>query len=91
MRTCVDVVIDDEVGRVEVLDDKVPPLLPSDELAPPRLSDHLGQLPEWKVGHVKVYMTCSKAEIVLHSPPPFLVDPRATKAEGTGLRSAILL
>ena len=50
MRTCVDVVIDDEVGRVEVLDDKVPPLLPSDELAPPRLSDHLGQLPDWKVG-----------------------------------------
>ena len=50
MRTCVDVVIDDEVGRVEVLDDKVPPLLPSDELAPPRLSEHLGQLPEWKVG-----------------------------------------
>ena len=50
MRTCVDVVIDDEVGRVEVLDDEVPPLLPPDELAPPRLSDHLGQFPEWKVG-----------------------------------------
>ena len=49
MRTCVDVVADDKVGRVEVLDDKVPPLLSPDELASPCLSDHLGQFPEWEV------------------------------------------
>ena len=45
MRPCVDVILNDKVGRIEVLDDEVPPLLPPNESASPRLSDNLRQLP----------------------------------------------
>ena len=50
MRPCVDVILDYKVGRIEVLDDEVPPLLSTDEFAPPRLSDNLRQLPKWELG-----------------------------------------
>ena len=49
MRPCVDVILNDKVGRIEVLDDEVPPLLSTDEFAPPRLSDNLSQLPKWEL------------------------------------------
>ena len=42
---CSDVVLDHKVGRVKVLDDKVPPLVPPDEFAASRLADHFRQLP----------------------------------------------